>query len=243
VAEATVPAEDNSDLVLVWWAISAIVLIVLGFGLGWVATKQRLGLLIDTRGRYSLTQVQVVTWTIVVLSMIGGVVFARLAAEEADALGFSIPDELLIVMGISVGSAATTTVVKAGKDSQHPDRIAASDPASDKPSFMQVFLVEEGAAADKVIDVTKFQNFWITFVLVVAYVAQAIDTFDAAQGVSTITTLPEFSTTFVTLLGISHAAYVAGKLPDKSGIPRGMTLAMRQRGALASGVSARRAPK
>ncbi len=209
--------------VLWGWVIAAALLLLFAAALGLRAINRGLfGILIDQRGRYSLTQVQLVLWSIVVLSLIAGVFWGRLAGGLAqNALNFTIPTNLLLVLGISVGSAAATTVIKAQKDSSTPDTIAASHPdlLISPPPFAQVFLVEEGAMADKVIDVTKFQNFWITLILVGAYVAQSVSYVLGLSAIADLTTLPDFSQNFVTLLGISHAGYIVGKIPNQAGTP------------------------
>jgi hypothetical protein len=217
------------------WAISAAVLVGLAVVLGLLIHRGPAGILIDERGRYSLTHLQIVLWTLVVFSLIAGVFFGRLAEDARTALDFTIPDELLVLVAISVGSAAVSTVIKTQKDTSHPQTIAASvSPGvpGDHPRLAQIFLIEEGEMADRAIDATKFQNFWITLILVVAYVALAISTFGGLASPEEIIALPGFSGTFVTLLGISHAAYVAGKLPDRPGIPQGLSLRLRQQGAV-----------
>ncbi|HEY6910833.1 MAG TPA: hypothetical protein VI356_15745 [Myxococcales bacterium] len=216
--------------ILIAWLIVAAVLVVFGLLIGHAATKRYLGLLIDGRGRFSLTQLQLVIWTIVVLSLIAAVAIGRLAAGVPAVLGFEIPRELLIVMGISVGSTATAATVKAAKDATHPERVAASD-GNDKPRFLQVFLLDEGQYADQVVDVTKFQNFWMTCLVVAAWAAVVIAQISSAKSIAEAT-IPPFSGTFLVLLGISHAGYLAGKLPNPQGEPKGLTVALKKQGAL-----------
>ena len=210
------------------WAISAAVISGLAAGLGYAVVPDRgvFGILVDRRGRFSLTHFQLVAWTIVVLSLISGVFWGRLVDGVDDPLSFSIPDEVLGLLGISLGSSLATGVVKSAKDEAAGARIAASN-SKDRPRFAQIFLQEEGAFADKVIDIAKFQNFVITLVLVVAYVALAIQTINDATSAAAVTALPGFSATFLTLLGISHATYVGGKLPTQQGEPPGLTVANR----------------
>lgn len=211
-------------VVFVAWAGSAAVLVFVAMLLGRAIRSTVLGALIDDRGRYSLTHLQLVLWTVVILSLIAGVAVGRVVGGLGkDSLGFGIPNELLLVLGISAGSAAASTVVKAQKDTSSPARVSASA-ASDPPRFMQVFLVEEGAMSDKVVDVSKFQNFWITVILIVAYIATAISTISGLAKIADLTVLPGFSATFVTLLGISHAAYIGGKLPNRAGEPVGLSV-------------------
>lgn len=213
-----------------YWGVSAVVLIGAAAWLGsGILKRGKTGILIDNRGRYSLTHFQVVLWTIVVLSLISGLFVARVIAGVGEALSFVIPEQLLIAMGISLGGAAASIAIKAGKDDTHPSRIAASN-SEDRPRFAQVFLLEEGDFADRVVDVTKFQNFWLTLILVAAFV---VLTFTVNMGKSVAqVVLPSFSGTLLTLLGISHAGYLVGKLPDKPGSPEGLSLALKRQGAV-----------
>jgi hypothetical protein len=208
------------------WAISAVLLLALAAALGGLMTPARfpIGILIDQRGRYSLSNLQLVMWSIIVLSLLSGVFWGRLVDGVANPAAFSIPANVLGLLGISAGSAATATAVKASKDATRSASIAASAD-EDKPRFSQVFLQEEGASADKVVDVSKYQNFVITIVLGVAYVALAAHAIDHAATAARLTSLPNFSSTFLVLLGISHGAYLAGKLPNPAGTPQGLTMA------------------
>jgi hypothetical protein len=82
-------------------------------------------------------------------------------------------------------------------------------------------MLEEGEYADQVIDVTKFQNFAFTIVLLVAYVVTAIHTIVEDKTAANVTALPGLAGTFLVLLGISYAGYVGGKLPPQVGTPPG----------------------
>lgn len=224
---------DAGATVLMWWGGTALFIllasIVIGIWAGHSSHEKRFyAVLLDSRGRFSLTHLQIYLWSVIVISMIAGVVMARAFWSDADPFAFSIPDELLIVMGISVGSAVTAEAAKAARNASNPDGISASSGAAsadaDRPHFVQVFLREEGDLANETVDIAKFQNFWITLILVVGYIVTAIDAFRVIPDVTAISTLPIFSATFVTLLGISHAAYVADKLPPRPGNPKTLTL-------------------
>jgi hypothetical protein len=84
-----------------------------------------------------------------------------------------------------------------------------------------------------VIDVAKFQNFCFTLVVVTAFIVLTCTT-NAGKPVGELT-IPAFSGTLLTLLGISHGGYLAGKLPDKASTPRGLTLDLERRGAVPVG--------
>lgn len=207
--------------IFIAWGVSAALLVLLALAVGRLAAvKHWLGILVDDRYRFSLTQLQIVTWSIVILSLISGVFFGRLLAGVEDPLDFGIPSQVLGLLGISAGSAVTAISIKATKD---PAKIG-----SEKPRFRQIFLAEEGTYADKVIDVTKYQNLITTIILVVAYVTLSIHAIHDAGSAKAVTTLPDISGTFLILLGISHGAYLAAKVPSKPGDPLVETVAQRR---------------
>lgn len=217
------------EAIFLSWTGSAIVIILLAVFLGYrvsVGTGP-LGILIDDRGRFSLTHLQLVVWTIVILSLICGICLGRWFEGLADPLGFSVPSQVLGLLGVAGGSAVIASGVKSTKNIATPQQVAASN-ETDKPRLAQIFLAEEGAFADKVIDVAKFQGFIVTVVLIVAYVGLAIQAINDAGSVEKVTALPDFSATFLTLLGISQVTYVLGKIPGKQGEPEGLTVARRE---------------
>ena len=211
--------------IFIAWAVSAALLVLLALVVGRLAALGKwLGILVDDRYRFSLTQLQIVTWSIVILSLISGVFFGRLLAGVRDPLDFAIPSQVLGLLGISAGSAVTAVSIKATKD---PASIG-----SEGPRFRQIFLAEEGMYADRVIDVTKYQNFITTIILVAAYVILSIHAISDAGSARAVTTLPDISGTFLILLGISHGAYLAAKVPSKAGDP---LLSVAQRRAAPAG--------
>jgi len=203
--------------ILLTWVISAGAMVLLAVLLGLRARGRILGILIDSRGRYSLAQFQLVIWTILLISLVSGVFWGRLAEGSANPFGFVVPPDLVGVLGIALASTMMSGVVKASKDATYGDCVAASDRVRDLPRLSQIFMQEEGPLADRVVDVTKFQNFVITITLVVGYAALATTLIENAATAAKVTTVPGFSGAFITLLGISHAGYLAGKLPVASG--------------------------
>jgi len=218
--------------VYVAWALSAIVTCVVAIILGTKAIGRGwLGILIDERGRYSLTRIQLTAWTVIILSLVFGVFWGRLLNDASTALDFSIPSELLTVLGISVGSTVLSTTIKTAKDNTEQSANVAASDDNDKPRLSQIFLVEEGKQADRVIDVSKFQTFWITVMLLVAYVFLAAKALHDLDSPGDAIALPGFDQQFVILLAISHGGYLLGKIPNKPGAPQGLTVAGLQAGA------------
>jgi hypothetical protein len=236
------------------WIVSALVIVGIGLlagrvtaaaaGKGRVPASGWLNILIDSRGRYSLTRLQVVLWTVVIISLISGVFFGRLLHQLSgasgaitDAFDFAIPSTLFGLLGISVGSTVLSTAIKTTKnrDPKQAAVTAASGPGH-PPRLGQVLLAEQGRLADQTIDVGKFQNFIITVVLVVSYTAQAIVSIRSAGSAAQVKSLPELGGQFLTLLGISHAGYLGLKLPPApdDAPPPGMTFAKLREGEKAA---------
>jgi hypothetical protein len=172
-------------------------------------TSHPKNILIDSRGRYSLTHLQVVLWTFVILASL----IAALIEHWGQTDKITLYPELLGLMGIASGSAVLSTAVKGVKDDSPESRVfregGTFSPGANrefKAQFRQIWLQEEGKYADQVIDVTKFQGFLFTLVAVGYYIAAAW----------TQKNIPEPSETLVWLLGVSQAGYVGGKMPSKA---------------------------
>src|SRR5262249_35289596 len=114
----------------------------------------------------------------------------------------------------------TQTAGKMPDIPQVPSAVAAKLPSETqngkkviKPHFSQVFMQEEGAQIDQVIDVAKFQNFILTLALGITYVVLLWQL--PKPGYPNLD-LPQGQGNILWLLGISHAGYLGGKLPTKA---------------------------
>ena len=201
------------------WGISGAVLLGLALWIGLAANSRIDGILIDERGRYSLTHLQLFLWTITILSLLSGIFFGRLIHGAANPIDITIPGKVLGLFGITLGSAVASTTTKRSKDVTRAGNVAASGGLDFKPRLAQIFLVEEGAFAAKVVDIGKFQQFVVTILVVVAYIAAAVNEISTHATAQSVTSLPTISAAVLTLFGISHGAYVAGKIPTSSGAP------------------------
>jgi hypothetical protein len=210
-----------NDLWIAWIA-STVAMLGLIATAGWASSQNVLGALIDTRGRYSLTRLQFLLWLGLILPLVTGVFVARLSAHGVQPLAFTIPQEVLGVLAVAATSAAVSTAIKAHKNSTREEFIAASPPGS--AALAQLFLVEEGPEGDRSIDLTKVQQFAVTVFLIGAYAATAVHTFRGWGPLPTISqpsdivTLPGFDPTFITLLVLSHAGYLAAKVPNRGSL-------------------------
>ncbi|GIG20794.1 hypothetical protein Cch01nite_15180 [Cellulomonas chitinilytica] len=213
----------------VWWAwgLSAAAMVTLAAWVGIVIKTRWYGILIDGRGRVSLSRFQLVWWTIIVLSLVCGVVVGRFTFDPGtgagiEVLGFSIPESVLGLLGISVGTTVASSAVKTYKGRRRSRQAAAAAPGS--AEVAQILLVEEGAVADQTIDVGKFQALIVTILLGGAYVLTTIHAFMGRDPVpienpSDISTLPDLNTTFLALLAISMAGYLGVKTVPRTGEP------------------------
>jgi hypothetical protein len=195
------------------WVLSFIGLLLLAVGIGWSITRNLAGILIDHRGRFSLNHFQVVLWTLVILSSLIGLWISK----GFDAVALHIPAEVLGLMGIAAGSSVLAGAVKAGKEAPGAAvnarvaragmfRLSTGGDVRITPRFSQIWLEEEGDYADKVVSITKYQSFIVTLIVVAFYLTT---TWKQAG-------LPEFPENVLWLIGISHAGYVGGKIPNKS---------------------------
>jgi len=89
----------------------ALFVIVAGHGI----TGRVAGFMIDSRSRMSLSQLQLVLWTVVVLSAYLTAALARLPDHGVEALALALPPELWWLMGISTTSLIGTPLILSNK--------------------------------------------------------------------------------------------------------------------------------
>lgn len=226
---------------------SMLALVAMMFSVGVAITEQRMGVLWSARNAYSLSRLQVVLWTMLVLSALAAVAACRAhglfaAADTAGmttALNIEIPNELLLVMGISVASGAAAPAILSLKAQAAPvlpqqvnaaaarvgDAVGAVGhvlvrPDRRPPLIKDLFQGDEVAKAGTV-DMGKLQQAIVTLILWGAYLGMLVELF--ASGASSnagksagSTALPPMAENFVYLLGISHAGYLAYKAAPSS---------------------------
>lgn len=211
--------------------------ILVGVGAG--VTGQRMGVLWTARNTYSLSRLQIVLWTLLVLSALAAVVACRVhglviphgsGAVLADPLNISIPGELLAVMGISVLSAAAAPAILTVKAQSESPRVDQLDAAAARvgrevetvgqvavrptgyPPLIRDLFQGDDVAKTGTVDIGKVQQAAVTLVLWGAYFSLLVQLFVQGRADARgMTHLPALSETFVYLLGISHVGYLAYK--------------------------------
>jgi hypothetical protein len=113
---------DRIGLVALWGLAALIMVIILGLA-GREVNGRWLGILIDTRNKFSLSRLQITLWTVMVLSAYLAMALPRVAAmvganptlTAEQALNISFPEELLLAMGISAVSFAGSSLIQSNK--------------------------------------------------------------------------------------------------------------------------------
>ena len=144
-------------------------------------------------------------------------------------LNVEMAPELWALMGIRVGSAAGSVMVKGTKEARNPDPdkvetsvtdvnrrgLQATNSTPSEASPLDMFKGEE-ISDHGYVDISKVQMFfftiaaWLGYVMVLWSKTMAINPVDGAQ------IFPVFSTSLVALVGISHAGYLTVKSAPKT---------------------------
>jgi len=185
--------------------------------------KQRLiGILIDDRERISLARVQWVAWFLVLFSsyFVGAVWNAAYGADLP-----AMEANLFALIGITSGSAVISNLVVDAKK-REPKPASATDDStlvgridvnqsSKEAAWEDLYLGEEHANR-AAIDVSRLQKLVMTILLVVVYFEMLRSAFAQSSLTYESFSMPAVGTNFVTLLGASHAAYLAYKATPKT---------------------------
>ena len=146
----------------------------------------------------------------------------------------TIPKQLLGLLGIVTGSSVVGGVISSNKKKTtvpdtpgqtavqplaagdrpiHVGQLAANRKAEDA-SWADVYLGDD-AGNRYVVDISRLQKLLITIILVAIYAAWLWQDFDAPRGAFKEMHSLDEDKTFLWLLGISHAGYLASKATSK----------------------------
>jgi hypothetical protein len=204
------------------WAISAGSLLVFCLCIG-IAINGRLGgLIIDARNKMSLSKLQAVAWTILVLSAWIAFVVTRARLGATGPEDVVLPPELLAAMGISATSLVAAPVILSLKA---PDTVHTND-APGNAQWLDLFRGDDVGNANSP-DLGKIQQFLITVVVLAVYAGDIWNTLGAPAALvphsknidfsNYLHTLPVFNANLAWLIGISHAGYLAYKAAPHPG--------------------------
>ena len=203
------------------------------------------GMFIDERNMISLSRLQIVVWTVVILSAYGALALVRVQQEAASALDITLPDPLLVLMGISTTSLVGSPFLKNMKRGQaaalgdgerdktlENQRVGLAGEVTTEGRIVSKKSVEKARWSDLFtgeevtnvahLDLAKIQMFFFTVILVLSYVVAVWSVFSFGCEPSSAeckvpAALPGFSEEAVTLLAISHGGYLVNKaVPAKA---------------------------
>jgi hypothetical protein len=201
--------------VLAWLLIAALMAAfaaVAGHGVTGLAR----GVLIDERHRITLGRLQMLLWTILVLSAYMASALANIGRGAGSPLNVDIPSELWLTMGISTASLIAAPAALQFKERRHSGALHAWETEAES-RLSDLFRGEEVADRDH-LDLGKVQMFLFTVVLVLGYALAVGDMLD--ESTAPFTALPAVDEGVVTLLAISHAGYLTRKaLPAATPAP------------------------
>jgi hypothetical protein len=194
------------------------------------------GVLIDSRNKMSLSRLQLIAWTLVILSALVTAGLTNVAYSAQSALAIRIPPELWVLLGISTASAIASPALNAPKRDKTADlreltktvgelervdrvnvdtksqAVLITNESKEDARWGDILKGDESGNAASV-DVGKLQMFFFTFVLVLGYAAAIVRLFHASGAV---TSLPLVDSSMNALLGISHSGYLANKVVPHS---------------------------
>ena len=214
------------------WIVTMVALTAFTLIVGRGVTGAWKGAFVDDRLRMSLSQLQMIVWTIVIVAALGTMAIARVQVDPSTAMDIQVPETVWMLLGISTTSLVGSPLIKNIKKYTPTNRVKAdtlvtaqgTDPAAvtiegqvvmntsiHQASLADVFL---GETIDNFtrLDVGKMQMFFFTVVLVLAYTT----TLAAQMRAGSLASLPDFGAGMVPLLGISHAGYLMSKLASSS---------------------------
>ncbi|NPU67980.1 hypothetical protein HL667_23465 [Bradyrhizobium sp. 83012] len=217
----------------VTWLLTLLMLIVVFVIIG-VAQKRRWdGVLIDERNKVSLSRVQIVLWTVLLVSALFTAGLSNVSVGVANPLEIQIPASVWALLGIGsfsfVASSSILGEKQKGADPSRLQTISANLQKSDTltaPPDSRGQVVTKATPGDArwldiirgdtndadYVDISKVQQLTFTALLLIVYGSSI---FNVLKTMTPVSTFPPVDGGFVSLLGLSHAAYLAYKAVPK----------------------------
>jgi len=243
-ADPLFKAVGQADLIAPWIFAAVTIAVVIALT-GSMIRQSILGAMIDNRNRLSLSLMQMAGWSVLVFSLfyVTSLFLIGVAGSKATLPVYN--PGIWALLGLSIGSAATSRIILAGKDLPPATQAgpattgsSASTPAPtsqldkrDDPnawSLFDLFMGEEVNNASTV-DLSRLQQVIITVVLMIIFCSMTAHILgsivwqtDDWESWATTGAAPNLwgSQTFLGLLAISHGGYLLFKgLPKTSPSP------------------------
>jgi hypothetical protein len=119
----------STPVLRVWsWLDTLLLLTAFAILAGHGVTGKWQGFLIDERNKISLSRLQMVLWTILVLSGYLSAALTNVRNGQPDPLAIAIPSQLWLLMGISTTSLVGTPLIRSTKESEEEIQLQRTDP-------------------------------------------------------------------------------------------------------------------
>jgi hypothetical protein len=202
---------------LVWGWLGTIALMIGLIRLsGYALNGKPSGVLIDNRNRISLSKLQAIAWTVVIVSGLSTIGAARIIGIPAS---LSIDGYLLALMGISAASLVATPAILSIKNEQVESRVGQGVGAA---RWMDLFRGDDEANKDAP-DLSKIQQILVTLVVMAIYLFMLGNSlhlgiiFSGEKGERLVgLRFPKLDQQLLWLIGISHAGYLGYKAAPHS---------------------------
>jgi len=220
----------HNALVILWVEVFALTALMIAVGVS--VTQRFWGILINERNVMSLSRFQAVLWTVLILADYATILLGRAwqGMSLVDAKDLLRPD-LLMLMGISYGSAVGTSIVNANKAGKRTPPTAVADAQANLGDEAGNFTAAQGVmyknkdisdanvgdlfqgdelADAHTTDLSKVQMFFFTIVSAVVFLGTADAMFTNMKSIGDVL-IPQLPENLIALMGISHAAYLGNK--------------------------------
>lgn len=210
---------------LLAWFLDIVLIVLFLAALGGQSQNSAAGLAIDWRNRLSLSRLQILLWTTLFVATLLVVFVWNIA--HAHPLDVQIPAATWLIMGISGATAIGGPLILSGKPASAPmgsplpptgftaQGTVVFRPTGARRSLADLVLGDElGDAATP--DIGKIQQLLFTLVAIVTYAAAIGVLLYGTRDTAPISSLPEMSAGFLSLLAASSATYLGYKAVPKS---------------------------
>ncbi len=209
------------------WLVAMVTLAFFTLIIGHGVTGAWKGALVDERRKMSLSRLQLLLWTVLILSAFGTIAVARIQQDPVSAMSIAVPETVWALLGISTTSLIGSPLIKNAKktapapseetvqklvEAQGKREMAADGQVMKNRSIDQASLADlfqgEYVGDFGQLDMAKIQMFFFTVLLVFAYAASvgALLRHNPYPN-----SLPDVGGGMLPLLGISHAGYLMSK--------------------------------
>ena len=224
------------------WVCVLILMAVFVLLTGKTLTGRGLGVLINERNLMSLSRLQLIIWTVLIVSGFFVIAVMRMKAAEVDQpLSIGIDWHIWTLLGMSATSFVGTPLLYGNKMAEEPrdpaklEETTASHFADETPGqvaanrcgilyanssiadarFTDMFQGDE-LANTHLVDVAKLQMFFFTIVVAMAYGMQLFQLIAYGDLKQCNVHLPELQDGLLALMGVSHAGYLGSKGVDRT---------------------------